>query len=181
MMKTPVAIYTDAGLLSHNPSEFGGTWAFVAVDEDDRKVFYKSGVTLTCNLKVHRVSNVVMEQIAIVRAMEAMPEGWSGMILSDCQPALIRVESDYDQTHGVSRFPAAENNLPKSVSRRSKRAAARLGKVRFVLVQGHPNKKDLIAGVGSKSNLPVSKWNVWADQRCTEEKIKFREQAGILI
>jgi ribonuclease HI len=180
----PSQIYTDGGLLSVNPSDIGGTWAWVAVDAEDRKIGWKSGVVTTRSMLqhgLHRVSNIIMEHVALIKAMEAVPLNWSGTILSDCQPVLTRVISDYEISKGFKRMPASELNLPEYVSKRQKEAVKRLGKVRFVLVQGHPTKADLACGIGKKRNLPVSKWNVLADDLCNQEKSKFREREGVLI
>lgn len=186
ILSKAVAVYCDGGLLSRNPSEIGGTWAFCAVDDDGRKVGFKSGVVyaedLARNVRNNNdiplareiVSNNHTEHIAIVRAIEALPFGWSGTILSDSNVALTRVQSDYELvTLGKRRFPAAENNLWPSISRRSKEAVARLGVVSFVLLQGHPTKADLERGIGAKRNLPVSIYQVWCDKRCEQEKRKY--------
>jgi len=174
----PVAVYADAGLLTVNPSDIGGAWAYVFVDKSDRVVSEEAAYVLKKTLKVTTVSNVVMEQIAILKAMEALPAGWNGTIYSDCEPALTRVISDYQLTHGMKRYPAAENNLPPVVSKRSKNAAAKLGQVEFVLLEGHPSKKALERGIGRK-NLPVSKFNVRADELCNRQKILYREGTNL--
>lgn len=180
-----VAVYTDGGLLSSNPSPTGGTWAWVAVSEDGRKIGFKSGIVLTETLLQHAesndhdaprpvVSNNHTEQIAIIKAIQALPVGWSGTIYSDSEVAITRVNSDYELNNlGLDRFPSGEKGLWPSISMTSKEAVKRLGQIRFVLLQGHPTKKDLERGLGAKRNLPVSKWNVWADKRCEHEKKKF--------
>ncbi len=176
-----VAVYTDGGLLTKNPSDVGGVWAWVAVSATDRNLGFKSGVVL-CPHPTKKLSNNHMEQIAIVRAIEALPDGWDGVIYTDSDVARIRVESDYEQVVlGSKRFPAAEKNLYTSISERSKRAVAKLGRqVRFVLLQGHPTKADLECGWGAKRNLPVSKWNVWADRRCVYEKKLYMEKQTLI-
>src|SRR5438445_3022 len=99
------AIYTDGGLLTSNPSEIGGTWAWCAVTENGKRIGFKSGIVFADALERDAelnddnppqhpvVSNNHTEQIAIVKALEALPFGWSGTIFSDSEVAITRVRS----------------------------------------------------------------------------------------
>lgn len=147
------ALYTDGGVIKKNPSVIGGTWAFVAVDADGHRLFEQSGIVPAPPSRP--VSNNHTEQIAITKALEAMPDGWSGTVYSDSQIALGRVFRGWK-----------ENNLPRNISERSRAALARMGHIRTVLLQGHPTKADLAVGIGKKRNLPVSIHNVRADELC---------------
>lgn len=152
-----VAIYTDGGVIGKNPSKLGGTWAWCGIDEQDQHVWSDSGVLKTQpNLKL--VTNNHMEQIAIVKALEAMPDGWSGKLHSDSMIALRRVFRR-----------ARTRNLPPCIKRRAEEAVARLGKIEAVLLNGHPTKAQLACGIGH-GGLPVSKWNCWCDAECNRRK-----------
>lgn len=162
ILKIVVAVYADGGVIKKNPSPIGGTWAWCAVDSDGNRVIEKSGVVPAT--EVRTVSNNHTEQIAITLALEALPDGWSGTVYSDSQIALGRVFKGWK-----------ENNLPKNISERSKKAAARLGNIETVLLQGHPTKTDLETGIGKKRGLPVSIHNVWCDKACGKESEKYQK------
>jgi ribonuclease HI len=159
-LKTVVALYADGGVIKKNPSPFGGTWAWCAVDSNGNRVIESSGVVPATETRT--VSNNHTEQIAITLALEAMPGGWSGTVYSDSMIALGRVFKGWK-----------ENNLPKNISERSKKAVSRLGKIETVLLQGHPTKADLERGIGKKRGYPVSAHNVKCDQLCGEAAKKF--------
>lgn len=167
-----IALYADGGVIKKNPSEIGGTWAWCAVDAEGNHVIEQSGVVPATETRT--ISNNHTEQIALTIALEAMPDGWSGIVYSDSMIALGRVFKGW-----------REKNLPRNISDRSKNAVARLGKIETVLLQGHPTKKDLECGVGKKRNLPVSIHNVWCDRACgiaavkyLSEKISKQEENG---
>lgn len=158
-----VAVYTDGGVIKKNPSAIGGTWAWCAVDAEGNRVAQASGVVPAPLGRT--VSNNHTEQIALVKAMEALPEGWSGRFYSDSQVALGRVFLNW-----------ATNNLPKNIIERTNAARLRLGKCDWRLLQGHPTKAELEAGWGVKRELPVSVHNVWCDKACTREAKAYMER-----
>lgn len=155
-----VALYTDGGVIGKNPSTIGGTWAWCGVDENGEQVIHRGGV-VPCVGKP--ITNNHTEQIAITLALEAMPDGWSGTVYSDSQVALGRVFKGWK-----------EKNLPRNISERSTAAVKRLGKITPVLLQGHPTKADLLAGVGAKRGLPVSVHNQWCDEECGRQSRDYR-------
>lgn len=160
-MDNIVAIYADGGVIGRNPSEIGGVWAFCGIDADGNRVVEQGGVVeVTPSWKL--VTNNHTEQIAICKAMEAMPAGWSGAVCSDSKIALGRVFEEW-----------GTKNLPAIISKRCALALGRLGELKPVLLQGHPTAEDLERGIGAKRGLPVSIHNVWCDTRCNEEKEKF--------
>lgn len=158
-----VSLYADGGVILKNPSAYGGTWAWTAVDEHDERFHRASGVVPATSSRL--ITNNHMEQIAIVLALEAMAEGWSGTVFSDSRIALGRVFEGW-----------SGRNLPNNLAKRSALALARLGRVEFVNLQGHPTKLDLIRGIGAKRGLPVSKHNVWCDKECTRQAKKFLQR-----
>lgn len=155
VLQTVAAISADGGVIKKNPSDIGGTWAWVAVDAHGNRVFEASGVVPA---PIGRpVSNNHTEQIALTLALEAMHDGWSGTVYSDSKIALGRIFSGW-----------REKNLPANISERSRNAVKRLGRIETVLLQGHPTKDDLKNGIGKKRNLPVSIHNVRCDWLCGE-------------
>lgn len=157
-----VAVYCDGGVIRKNPSSIGGTWAWCAVDAEGSRVASDSGVVIPKPGRT--VSNNHTEQIALVKAMEALPEGWSGRFYSDSQVALGRVFLNW-----------ATNNLPGNIIARTNAALLRLGKCDWRLLQGHPTKAELESGWGKKRDLPVSIHNVWCDQECTRQAKAYLE------
>lgn len=161
-----IALYCDGGVILKNPSPIGGTWAFCAVNTFGERVIENSGVVPATPTR--KITNNHSEQVAIIKALEAMPDGWSGTVYSDSQIALGRVFKNW-----------SERNLPRNISMRSKAAVARLGEIRTILLQGHPTKADLACGIGKKRGLPVSEFNVWCDQACGAEAKKYLENLDI--
>lgn len=162
-----IELYADGGCVKKNPSPFAITWAWCAVDENDRRVIERGGIVLS--QPGRPASNNWAEQIAIVLALEAMPDGWSGLVCSDSMIALGRVFKGW-----------RTKNLPENIKQRAKDAVARLGKIETRLLQGHPTKKDLENGVGAKRGFPVSKHNVFCDEECNRQAKKFEAERGKL-
>lgn len=148
-----IAVYADGGVILKNLSAIGGTWAFCGVDAEGNRVIEGGGVVPATSKTL--ITNNHTEQIAIIKALEAMPDGWNGTVYSDSMIALGRVFKGW-----------RGKNLPSNVVERTKAAMARMGKVEHVLLQGHPTKADLERGIGAKRGLPVSKHNVWCDKEC---------------
>ena len=158
-----VALYCDGGVVGHNPSSIGGTWAWCAVDEEGNRVIERGGVVVAPPNRP--ITNNHTEQIAITLALEAMPDGWEGTVYSDSQIGLGRVFKGWRTA-----------NLPRNISERSRAAVARLGAIKTVLLQGHPTKSDLAAGIGKKRGLPVSQHNVWCDKECNRQAEIYRQR-----
>ena len=156
-------IYCDGGVLGRNPSKFGGTWAFVCV-RDDEVVEEQSGVVETIPGRLF--TNNWSEQIAIIKALENMPEQWSGVVCSDSKVALGRTFQGWKC-----------NNLPSNIGKRMRSCLKPLGKVTWQHVGGHPTKEDLHRGRNLSGDL-VSKWNVRADELCNLEVKKYFESKG---
>lgn len=150
-------VYTDGGVVGKNPSEFGGTWAFVAVNANDEKVFARSGFHKT---EGQPTTNNHTELIACIEAMEAMPKGWSGTLVSDSKVTLGRIFDGWRM-----------KNVPIEYELRMRAAKSKLGNINGVHVDGHATKKHLEEGIGKRGN-PVSKWNNVVDELCNKEKDK---------
>jgi ribonuclease HI len=165
------AVYTDGGVIGRNPSTVGGTWAYCFVDapgpQGGTRVAWASGLE-PCVDDSEPVTNNLMEYIAVLKALEALPPGWSGNLYSDSQITLGRVLRSW-----------ATNGIPDRLVERMTRACARLGPINPVLLQGHPTRADLEKGVGVKRGFPVSEHNVWADNACTEAGKAYVEALGL--
>lgn len=137
-----VAIYTDGATIGNNPSKLGGAWAWCAVDIHNDMIANDSGIVYAPKTRI--VTNNQIEQIAIVKALEAMPEGWSGIIYSDSMIAMGRVFK------GFGKNPT-NKNLPPNIIRRTLEAVARCGKLTAIHVKGH------------SGNI----YNEWCDEECS--------------
>jgi ribonuclease HI len=148
-----IALYTDGGVVLRNPSSIGGTWAWCGVDEKYERVCCESGLVLAPSGRT--LSNNVMEYVAVVRALEAMPDGWSGILYSDSMVTLGRIFRGWKL-----------RKLPANAIQRAGAALARLGTLTPVLVKGHPSRAELEQGI-AVGGLPVSGHNRWCDQECS--------------
>lgn len=181
-MESIANIYCDGGVCGSNPSLIGGTWAWVGTDVNDIPIIEMYGFVPTPI--GGSISSNVTEEIAIVKALEFMPDGWSGKVMSDSEIALGRVFSNW-KTKG----------LPRNVILRRKAAVDRLGEIKPVLLKGHPTKADIARGYYSKEvkvhtttgpvqevkTRPISIHNVRCDDLCNEAKIKAKESGNRLI
>lgn len=162
-----VSVYCDGGVVSKNPSEIAGTWAYCFVgggrniidntpvvnglDYGKPVLKIESGIIYSANEKV---TNNITEYLAALNALEALPSGWSGNFCSDSQVTLGRLFDDWKN-----------NNLPTRYVSRAREALGKLGTINPVLVDGHPSKKQLAAGKGKRGHH-VSLFNVMCDQAC---------------
>jgi len=152
-------LYADGGVVNRNPSDFGGTWAFVATDENDELLFSKSGFY---QAPIGKTTNNHTELVAVLEALESMPDGWNGTLVSDSEITLGRVSKGW-----------ALKNVPSELVVRLRNVLQRLGKIKVKHVDGHPSKAQLASGIGKRGN-PVSKWNVEADRLCNVEVAKVK-------
>ena len=164
-------LYCDGGVIGHNPSDEGGTYAWVLV-RDGKIVRQASGIILPSDGYNGVISNNVSELVAAVVAIEAMPIGWTGTLYSDSQVTLGRL---------FLAWPL--RNVPRYLVTRlwAIQRTERLAGVQHVLLQGHPTKADLAAGIGKKRNLPVSKWNAWADRECAHQASEYMIAKHLLV
>lgn len=168
------AVYSDGGVIDINPSPLGGTWAWVWVDADGRRLAEQSGVVLPASLGVQTVSNNVSELFALLAGLSALPHGWSGHVYSDSQITLGRLFREWKLA-----------NVPPWLVEYGQRTLRRidLAKTQYTLVAGHPTAAELAKGFSHKRNLPVSAHNVRCDELCTlrGRELKASLQAGELV
>jgi len=78
------AVYSDGGVVGGSRSEIGGVWAWRHVDEEGWHVAQYHGITRG------PTTNNVQEFEALVRCLEALPDGWSGLVCCDSEITLGR-------------------------------------------------------------------------------------------
>lgn len=153
---SPIALYTDGGVIGPNPSVLGGTWAWCMTDANSERIRHAYGRVTPRECDVPAVTNNLTELLALILGLEALPNGWTGTVYSDSWVSLQRV------------FLAAKlNNVPEWLTDRLQalQRSGKLAGMSYVLLDGHPTKAQLAAGKG-KRGAPVSIHNVWADEMC---------------
>lgn len=163
------ALFADGGVIGANPSGIGGTWAWRWVREslvvcDGLLVTQDSGVITPRQADLPSITNNLTEMLALVRGLQALSISWTGTVYSDSQITLGRVFQGWKW-----------KNIPLWLHHEYQQARARLvswEKIKWVLLQGHPTRAELAAGVGSRG-YPVSEHNVWCDKACGESAAEF--------
>lgn len=156
-------LYCDGGVIGHNPSPIGGTWAYRRVI-DQMVVDERSGIITPDSAQTPCVTNNLTEMLALVYGLLSLPPIWLGTIYSDSQITLGRASLGWKW-----------KNIPSWLYKEFGCAAKRLVNfkdIKYVLLQGHPTKSELLAGVGSKG-YPVSEHNVWCDLACGQRAREF--------
>lgn len=161
-----IELYADGGVIKKNPSEIGGTWAFVVTIEDDL-LYRRSGVYTPEKLHVHKVTNNHMELIALLKGLDFCIE--KGLEIE-------RVYSDSNVSLGRLFRGWGMKNIPPWLVRKKEEIMSHynINTMRWQLLDGHPTKKQLEAGIGKRCH-PVSKWNVKCDTLCNEEAQHYLE------
>jgi ribonuclease HI len=152
----PIALYTDGGVIGHNPSEIGGTWAYCFVSADGQRVRCESGIVTPLDMQLPAITNNLTELLALVNGLEGLPDHWQGTVYSDSWVSLQRV------------FLAARlNNVPEKLvtQLQTLQRSGKLATMSYVLLDGHPTQAQLAAGKG-KRGYPVSIHNVFCDDLC---------------
>lgn len=148
-------VFTDGGLVGPNPSKLGGTYAWRWLNEAEELIGECSGLLTPGQLNVQEVSNNTMELFALADALELLPSGWAGIIVSDSQMALGWAFKGWNQ---AKAHPASCIRIAQAVER--------FGDFTYVLIGGHPSKAELERGM-RKDGMRVSKHNVACDKECT--------------
>lgn len=156
-----VAVYSDGGLIRSNPSPIGGMWAWCHVDADDWRVREESGILEPSDVEGRDVTNHHTETYALLMALEALPDGWTGRACSDSRNALR-----------VFFGEGSLRNLPAAWRPRIGAVLRRLGRIEPIRLDGHPTRAQLAAGIG-KRGAPVSEHNVRVDDLCTKAGERF--------
>lgn len=158
-------LYADGGVALSNPSPIAGTWAFVYVNAEGVTVKERSGLLLPSYLGRRTVSNNDTEFYAVLRGLEALPDGWSGDVYSDSQCTLLRYQ------RVVNCQPPTKTMCVEHYER-AEVAVDRLGPLRFLHLKGHPTRSDIARGHTAKGQ-PVSLYQVRCDILCTERAQEY--------
>lgn len=164
-----IAVYADGGVININPSPHGGTWACIFVDlatgpaPGGTIILTASGIVTPNDIGLPTVSNNLTELLACVEAMERLPDGWGGVIHTDSYVTLCRLANANPSFSGI----------PDHLRTRTWTARRRLGRFSVALLDGHPTRAQLAAGIGKRGNK-VSAWNVACDKECGRLAAEWR-------
>ncbi|RYX82216.1 hypothetical protein EON83_20350 [bacterium] len=178
LLKNTASIYADGGVIGRNPSEDGGTYAFWFLDGDGNEIYADGGYVLPANGNAPEganwwkcehtsITNNVTELAAVVFALQQLPAGFKGTLHSDSYVTLCRMKNAKPRWVGVPDELKAATLIEKE----------RHPEITYVLLDGHPNKDQLAAGIGKRGN-PCSAWNVACDKRCGELAKAFTSCKG---
>lgn len=178
--RQPVAaIYADGGVVEKNPSSVAGTWAWCHVAKGGEMIRRDAGYILPslihdyCSLPdvtsgsvdPFMVTSNLTEFYALLMALEALPESWSGAIYTDNQNAKRRLETWFSDPEYLPKI----GGIPIGIATRMTEALGRCNYAActFHLLAGHPSKEDLARGYKIKTKraedgtvLRETKWNV---------------------
>ena len=150
----PVArsVYADGGVVQRGRERVGITWAWCHVSLFGERVREDSGAATFAGLGVAFAGNNTAEYLALVLALEALPDHWSGPVFTDS-----------GNTIGRFRDGWRERGIPPALAERKAAALARLGPLTYTLLGGHPTRADLARG-SRPDGKPCSPHNVWCDK-----------------
>ena len=176
---TVATLYSDGGVVEVNPSPIAGVWAWCATDMTGWRRMEQGGFVLA---EERPISNNQMEWFAAMLALEAMPNGWSGALVTDSRNVLIRLDylrRNLGLPDGQVLVP---KNLPWQWYRRMVTSLLRLGDVGFRHVRGHPTATDLKRGFKLSADglrkHDVSDQQVWCDAECNRQATRARLSTG---
>jgi ribonuclease HI len=149
-------LFVDGGVIKKNPSTIGGTWA-ARLLRDDLIVCEVGGAITPAQAKLPAITNNLTEMLAMIRGLQLLPVNWTGTIYSDSQVTLGRVVWGWKW-----------QNIPPWLHKEYQRERRRLAHwedLTWTLLDGHPTKAQLAAGIGKRGH-PVNAHNVWCDKAC---------------
>lgn len=162
-----VSLYCDGGVIGSNPSAIGGTYAWRLIWDDGTT----SGVgkVLLPQDVGGPVTNNQTEMMALLEGLRRLPDYFVGTIYTDSQVTLGRVFQGWKW-----------KNIPAWMHKQYQEQRARFTyweDIKYVLLDGHPTKQQLQAGVGKRGS-PVSEHNVWCDHECQRVGHEFLTNIG---
>lgn len=186
------SLYADGGLLDRNPSKIGGTWAWCGVDENDNRIYERSGYRFPTDICT-QITNNQTELEAILQALEFLFReypSWTGTFYSDSLISLGRVfwrttlnNLPQDLLNRLAivknRLKSVGGQLTFDFSYGDADASLKLYDIKAMHVKGHPTDEQLIASscdlkipnrlshMQEQGRSHVSIHNVWCDEECT--------------
>jgi ribonuclease HI len=158
-------LYCDGGVIQVNPSPYGGTFSWVLI-EDNQIVKEGCGIVPPIEVGLLTVSNNLMELYAALAGLVQMGEDWRGTLWTDSQVTFFRLGSSLKL-----------NGIPREI-RTQCLQIRRARRWQVNLLKGHPTRPMLRKGYVRNcygKRVPVSKWNVYCDQKCQQLAKEFFE------
>lgn len=156
----PLKLYTDGGVISKNPSPYGGTWAWILV-RDEQIVDQGSGILRPEMIDLfNTVTNNQSELFALIRGLSCLEAHVTLEICSDSNVSLGRVFRG-SSFHNIPSWMVGELNGQR-------RRFLNWSKFSYTLMDGHPTKEHLALGIGKRGH-PVSIFNKMCDDLCREQ------------
>lgn len=159
-------LYVDGGCITCNPSPVGGTFAWLLVSSKGRKLEYDSGVIPPGYGGLKKITNNLAELYAALAGLEHVLKEWDGYrgyLWTDSRVTYHRMM----YSHSFAGIP---DELRKHCLR-----LRQSGLWVPMLLKGHPTAADLKRGY-TKKGVPVSRYNVFVDEKCQEEADKYLYQ-----
>lgn len=155
-------LFAGGGVISGNPSEAGGTAAWVILECAGDGVIEKRGACLI-EPENGPVSNNYTEMEAVLLGMVYVVRNPRAYIVSDSLVTLRRLFEavPWSSTTDAAATEAQRRRLSNWVN-----AGYITADTRGILLAGHPSPADLESGIG-KHGYPVRELNVWCDKACT--------------
>jgi hypothetical protein len=167
---TPLVAFADGGVILKNPSTIGLTWAYVLTTSYHGEKRYERNGYLSVEgsgIGGPTVENNFAELLAVVLALESTPA--ITHVYSDSLSAIRRARSP---------FNSKMKGIPDWLIDRAQRVKLRSPDVRFILLGGHPTRKELAAGK-REDGTPVNRFNVECDRLCGAAAL-FANSAGAI-
>jgi hypothetical protein len=127
-----------------------------------------SGSVTPLEVGLEVVTNNLTELIAVLHALEALPDGWQGHVYTDSLVTLRRFQAVRPKFTGI----------PLALQDRVRQVRARLGSYGLTLLAGHPSRQDLMRG-HKPGGLPVSSHNKRCDELCKRESMRLLQGARL--
>lgn len=167
-----VQMISDAGLVTPGTASLAAV-AYCLINREDERALVGHGLLHPAACGLTGVGCNTAEFYAFLLGLETLARtcpGWSGTVCTDSNVTLQRFFGGWKM-----------GGIPAAWVWRGQQARQQLGELTPVLLGGHPTKSDLEAGVrwSKAPHLPVSRHQVWCDERCTELLLPWRGK-GVL-
>lgn len=162
-------LFCDGGVITRNPSPYGGTYAWILVDNKGTRINHDNGFFSPESIGKEKVSNNASELYAVLQALEFVLKeypNYQGHIWTDSMITWRRLTKSF-KFNGIPDFMRLQC---LQIRRNGLWIPKHLG--------GHPTLKDLAMGYDNRG-LPVSVHNVSCDNMCKKQSAKFLSRMNI--